>query len=205
MLAKLRRRLQNQKGFTLIELLAVVTIIAVLAAFAVPKVMQAIANSKARTGRADTTTIGAALDQYFMDNNKYPATLSDLVVKGYIKQTTAFKNPYGQWYFYAVNDSTTPTAYILGDPGVNGNGSNTAAPLMYKCLYDGTGGACAATGNTPRMAPVGNAPNGTVIQFASITFKDNSQSPMQDGKTTDANPVDPGTYFNNFRTDVVTQ
>ena len=205
MLAKLRRRLKSQKGFTLIELLAVVTIIAVLAAFAVPKVMQAISNSKSRTGQADMTTIGAALDQYFMDWNNYPTKLSDLVDKKYLKPTTAFKNPYGQGYFYAVDSTQNPQAYLLADPGPNGNGTGPMAnppntPVLYHCMYNATSdGQCGAAG-TAYFAPKGQAPNATAIAFSGITFMDNAKT-----TAVPATVSDPSTWFNTFRTDVVTQ
>ncbi len=211
MLQKLRR-FRGQKGFTLIELLAVVAIIAVLAALAVPKVYQAITSSKAKSARADVTTIAAALDQYAMENNNtYPTTLNDLVLKKYMKQTTNFLNGFGKRYFYAVNDVSNPTAYILADPGQHpDNQVSGGAPVyrLYRCQYDTATGtaanpSCGLPSGQPHSAPEGTASTATAVSFTAITFIDNAQAPNL--QLMGATAPDPSTWFNTFRTDIVTQ
>lgn len=62
----------NQKGFTLIELLIVVAIIGILAAIAVPNFLNAQIRAKLARCQADMKSIETALQQYQLDNNKYP-------------------------------------------------------------------------------------------------------------------------------------
>lgn len=129
---KMRQGRKGQQGFTLVELLVVVSIIALLAVIAVPKLMTSLDKTKAAKDQADLEAISAALDKFYYDNTFYPQKLQDLVTSGYMKQTD-FKNAFGNWYFYAVDDpsnggtysATTRTftaagsakAYALGDPG----------------------------------------------------------------------------------------
>ena len=46
MIKKMRERLTNQKGLTLIELLAVIVILGIIAAIAIPSIGNIIQNSK---------------------------------------------------------------------------------------------------------------------------------------------------------------
>jgi type II secretion system protein G len=63
---------QAKHGFTLIELLIVVTIIAVLAAIAVPNFLEAQVRSKVARTVNDLRTLSTALEVYRVDTNGYP-------------------------------------------------------------------------------------------------------------------------------------
>lgn len=121
---------REQRGFTLIELLVVVAIIGLLAAFAVPKLFEAINKAKAAPGNADMQTISGALDRYYLEENPsvYPdgtaTQVMDALRNGYLKGTTTFLNGHEQGYVYGV--TTDHKGYILIDPqGVDAAGAVT--------------------------------------------------------------------------------
>jgi type II secretion system protein G len=61
-----------RRGFTLIELLVVVTVIAILAAIALPNFLEAQTRAKVSRVRADLRTMASSLEMYFVDLNTYP-------------------------------------------------------------------------------------------------------------------------------------
>ncbi len=64
--------MRRQKGFTLIELLIVVAIIGIIAAIAIPNLLNAINRGRQRRTMADLRSIGTALEAYSVDFNAYP-------------------------------------------------------------------------------------------------------------------------------------
>jgi len=64
----------NRSGFTLIELLIVVAIIGIIAAIAIPNLLNAIDRGKQKRTMADIRSVGTAVEEYALDNNFYPIT-----------------------------------------------------------------------------------------------------------------------------------
>ncbi|MCP4900980.1 MAG: prepilin-type N-terminal cleavage/methylation domain-containing protein [bacterium] len=62
----------NNRGFTLIELLIVVAIIGVIAAIAVPSLVNAVNRGRQKRTVADIRTIGHAIEAYAVDYFNYP-------------------------------------------------------------------------------------------------------------------------------------
>lgn len=63
---------KGQEGFTLIELLIVVAIIGIMVAIVVPRVGEALDNSKKKAARGTAQNLHYAMERYFMDKNRYP-------------------------------------------------------------------------------------------------------------------------------------
>ena len=78
-------RARKGEGFTLIELLVVMAIIATLLSIATPRYFHSIEKSREAVLRQDLNIMRDALDKFYGDTGKYPATLEDLVARKYIR------------------------------------------------------------------------------------------------------------------------
>ena len=77
----------NKKGFTLIELLAVVLIIGILAAIALPQYFKAVERARASEALSLFGTISGAQQRYFLQHDGYATNYSDLDID-FIDSTT---------------------------------------------------------------------------------------------------------------------
>lgn len=92
--------MMKNKGFTLIELLIVVSIIAILAAIAVPNFLEAQTRAKISRVKADLKTISSGMELYRCDYNAYP-----------------YCNPeMDHSYLSDITGITTPIAYMQALP-----------------------------------------------------------------------------------------
>ena len=65
---------KNRKsGFTLIELLVVIAIIGILAAIAIPNLLNAVQRGKQKRSMADIKALAVAIEAYHVDNSMYPS------------------------------------------------------------------------------------------------------------------------------------
>ena len=73
------------RGFTLIELLVTLSIIALLLSIAAPRYFGSVARSEEAVLKQDLTLMRDAVDKYYSDTGRYPASLDDLVAKKYMR------------------------------------------------------------------------------------------------------------------------
>ena len=64
---------RRQSGFTLIELLIVIAIIGILAAIAIPNLLNAVQRGKQKRTMSDMRALAAAIEAYMVDTGSYPA------------------------------------------------------------------------------------------------------------------------------------
>ena len=122
----------NAKGFTLIELLIVVAIIGIIAAIAIPNLLNAIDRGKQKRTMADIRSLGTAVESYSIDNNAYPKSVSTVAaMKGFVEPLYIRKGPSkdGWGQNFAVATDATGTNYTIcsnGKAGGSGTGCLTA-------------------------------------------------------------------------------
>lgn len=129
MLMKLRGKMRNQKGFTLVELMAVVVIIGVLIAIAVPVYSNIQEGAKVRADEASLRSLNAAATAWAMDQNPIVdlTTVSDMTVVKlktggkYIKEDFA-EQPQSKTYS-AYTWTQTKGAFVLTP--ASGSGGET--------------------------------------------------------------------------------
>src|SRR5574340_1223365 len=73
-------------AFTLIELLVVMAIMATLLTLAAPRYVGNIDKAKEAVLRENLATLRDALEKYYSDTGKYPASLHDLVTRKYVRR-----------------------------------------------------------------------------------------------------------------------
>ncbi len=75
----------GSSGFTLIELMVVITLILILANFAMPSYHIAVIHAREAVLRDDLFTMRKMIDEYTIDKQQPPTSLDDLVSAGYLR------------------------------------------------------------------------------------------------------------------------
>ena len=126
--------LNKQKGFTLIELLIVVAIIGIIAAIAIPNLLNAIDRGKQKRSMADLRSVGTSVEEYAIDNSFYPNVASEADIAGSALETSVepiyirnvpTADGWG-WQMRYVSDTTIYTVGSLAKDG-SGGGSLTVS------------------------------------------------------------------------------
>ena len=79
------KNIGSEKGFTLFELLAVMMIIGILAAIAIPSYQRSQIKAKESVLIEDLFQMRQAIDAYFSDNGAYPDSLEQLANSKYLR------------------------------------------------------------------------------------------------------------------------
>jgi general secretion pathway protein G len=119
-------------GFTLIELLIVITLISLLATMGVVQYKNSVQSTREAILRTDLFRMRDAIDQYYADKTKYPASLEALVSDGYMRKIP--EDPITQ------SADTWQTVPAEPDPG-----NPSAEPGIYDVKSGATGTALDGT------------------------------------------------------------
>ena len=114
-------RIRGNKGFTLIELLIVVAIIGIIAAIAIPNLLNAIDRGKQKRSMSDIRSIGTSIESYAVDTNMYP-TSADINALATVLQPIYIRNlPLKDgWSNAMVFTPSAGTGYTVGSGGKDG-------------------------------------------------------------------------------------
>jgi general secretion pathway protein G len=75
-----------ERGFTLIELVTVVSLLAILAAVALPQFRATVIMAREAVLKEDLFLLRDLIDQYQADKGRYPESLEALVEAGYLRK-----------------------------------------------------------------------------------------------------------------------
>lgn len=122
----------GRRGFTLIEMLLVVTIIGILAAIVVPKLVGRGEDAKIKATAAQITAFKTALGTFEVDNGYFPKGqngLQDLIQQPrdaqnwhgpYLDSDTVPKDQWGRDFIYVCPGKHNPTSFDIMSAGPDG-------------------------------------------------------------------------------------
>ncbi|HUS55152.1 MAG TPA: type II secretion system major pseudopilin GspG [Thermohalobaculum sp.] len=131
--------LRRERGMTLIELLVVLLILALIAAFAVPRVMKYLGGARSNAAAIQIERLGGILDLYRLDVGRYPRTDEGLQALfeaptdaerwngPYVKKANSLIDPWGKPYEYlSPGDHGEYDLLTLGADGASGGDGDDA-------------------------------------------------------------------------------
>src|SRR5579871_4621827 len=118
---------KSRSGFTLVEILLVVTIIGILAALVIPKIVGRGEEARKKAAYSDINGgIKSTLGMYEVDNGSYPKSLQDLITQPgdarnwhgpYFDPPALPIDPWGHPYVYVYPGRHNTSSYDLNSMG----------------------------------------------------------------------------------------
>ena len=117
----------DEEGFTLVELMVVIVILGLLATIVIINVVPALDTASVQKARTDIQTIDGAVQQYYVDNRRYPTTQEGLAaLRPYLRRVS--NDPWSRPYVYAApgRNGQPYTIMSLGADGREGGSGKDA-------------------------------------------------------------------------------
>jgi len=191
----------RERGFTLIELLVVVAIIGILAAIAIPNMLDAIERSRQKKSVAEIRTMVIAMQTFAVDYGGYPnsshngklyltlPTILDtdgasIFIPSYIQRFPEFDGWNQPYYYYGSPDGGS------GNPRIQGNETVASHYCVYSLgfdcaesnLPDGSAAASVVATNWCQATPVIVGTKETHCFESDIVWGDSSFQQSPEGK-----------------------
>lgn len=134
MLRRIQRQARQGGGFTLIELLVVMVLITVLAGTGLALYSNSVTKAKEAALKQDLFLLREAIDQYYADRNRYPASIDTLVDEKYIRAVPEdpFTNSADTWQ---IEMSDLEPGNPSAEPGVYEVRSGAEGTALDGSLY----------------------------------------------------------------------
>lgn len=132
--------MRRNKGFTLIELLIVVAIIGIIAAIAIPNLLNAINRGRQKRSMSDLRTVGTATEAYAVDHSFYPnyaeGSLDTAGFKALLETTYVKRAPVVDGWREAFRGVSSSRAYTFLSTGLDKTSEGAAAAYTNAATQD---------------------------------------------------------------------
>jgi general secretion pathway protein G len=115
---KYHRQTKKKNGFTLIEVMVVIIIVGLLSALVAPKFFGRVDQARVKTTQTQIELLGAALDDFRLDNGRYPTT--DEGLRALRVKPDSLNNWYGPYLPKDIPLDAWGNEYQYKSPGDHG-------------------------------------------------------------------------------------